>query len=457
MKTRAMSLAVLGIFLALAGLYLPDCARPLPPPETFSLPPTRFGPDRIILGLTGDPATTQAVTWRTIDAERAPRGELALVDANPEFEATATAVPAETMPLQVDGKTLYHYEVDFEGLSPDTRYLYRVGDEDAWSEWSEFRTASGTPDRFRFIYMGDVQNAIASLWSRTVRLAYRYAPDARFILYGGDVTTSGSDDGEWGEWCYAQGFISRQIPCLATPGNHDLKRSATDSSAGEETEVPPVWRAHFALPLNGPQGVPLLDEGTYYVDYQCARIISLDSNLYDDDGPNAAEKPKAREAQLAWLEEVLRGAGSRWTIVVHHHPIFSVGQNRNNKELRKDLEPIYDKYHVDLVLQGHDHFYGRTQKIREEKAVAPDDYGTIYAVSVSGPKMYHKNPEFEPLMAVMRGNTQMFEIIDVDEARLVYEAYSVAGERVDAFELRRVPGKPTSYVPLASSEAASNN
>jgi hypothetical protein len=117
--------------------------------------------------------------------------------------------------------------------------------------------------------------------------------------------------------------------------------------------------------------------------------------------------------------------------------------------------PIYDKHHVDLVLQGHDHYYGRTQKMCDGKIVAPEEYGTIYAVSMSGSKMYKKNPKFESLMAVMRGDTQMFQVIEVDGAKLLYDAYSVAGERVDAFELDKEPGKPTKYTSLTGGQDAS--
>ena len=41
------------------------------------------------------------------------------------------------------------------------------------------------------------------------------------------------------------------------------------------------------------------------------------------------------------------------------------------------LLPLYDKYGVDLVLQGHDHLYARSQKLAGGKVVAADDSGTV--------------------------------------------------------------------------------
>ena len=45
---------------------------------------------------------------------------------------------------------------------------YRVGDGVNWSEWFHFRTASDRPEPFSFIYFGDAQTDLKSLWSRVI-------------------------------------------------------------------------------------------------------------------------------------------------------------------------------------------------------------------------------------------------------------------------------------------------
>jgi len=95
-----------------------------------------------------------------------------------------------------NGRTAGHYSVNFENLQPDTKFCYRVGDGKTWSEWNIFRTAGSKPGPFRFIYVGDAQNGIKSLWSRTIRTAYAAAPDARFIVHAGDLVAEGYDDGQ---------------------------------------------------------------------------------------------------------------------------------------------------------------------------------------------------------------------------------------------------------------------
>jgi len=80
------------------------------------------------------------------------------------------------------------------------------------------------------------------------------------------------------------------------------------------------WRPQFNLPLNG---IPGYEETVYYVDYQDARIISLNSN----------ESPVA---QKAWLEEVLKNNPGKWAIVTFHHPIYSASARRDNPLLRDE-------------------------------------------------------------------------------------------------------------------------
>jgi len=140
---------------------------------------------------------------------------------------------------------------------------------------------------------------------------------------------------------------------------------------------------------------------------------------------------------LAWLEKLLANNPNRWTVVTHHHPIYSVSKGRDNEPLRNMLRPLYDKYRVDLVLQGHDHTYGRTHKVAGDKTVDAAAPGTVYAVSMSGSKMYEVGPKFEHLMAKTAGHMQLYQVISVDHDRLRYDSYGIDGKRLDGFQLAK--------------------
>jgi len=399
--------------------------EPVPQPELI--------PERVILSLTADPAHSQAVTWRTIKAISSAQAQIAPASANPNFEKAATTVTATA--VQTDAAKPGEYAVQFEGLTPNAHYSYRVGDGTTWSEWNSFRTASDKPEAFRFLYLGDEQNSIKSLWSRSIRAAYSKAPDARFIVHAGDLLEEGYDDRLWGEWCTAIGFISAVMPSFATPGNHDVHRLPGSADSKEVLSVSPLWRSHFALPMNGPKGVDELKEQAYYIDYQGVRFISLDVNVYANEAFSESAKQRIGDAQLAWLEELLKNNPNRWTIVVQHQPIYPIAKGRDYVEMRNALLPLYDKYRVDLVLQGHDHTYARTHKLAAGKVVSPSQPGTIYAISVSGPKMYEIQDAFAPLRATTLAHTQAFQVIEMDGDKLTYSAYEIEGSQIDHFQI----------------------
>ncbi len=133
---------------------------------------------------------------------------------------------------------------------------------------------------------------------------------------------------------------------------------------------------------------------------------------------------------------------SNWTIVAFHHPILSAAQSRDNPRLRSKWKPVLDKFHVDLVLTGHDHTYTRSGlavgNVNMGTQTRSVEGGTIYVVSVSGPKMY--GVERRPEMARVGEDTQLYQIIHVDGDSLHYEARTASGEMYDRFTLRKRPG-----------------
>ena len=163
---------------------------------------------------------------------------------------------------------------------------------------------------------------------------------------------------------------------MPTPGNHEYQAKNQEEAGRKERSLSLPWRPQFTLPLNGPKG---LEETVYYMDYQDVRIVFLDSN-------------RDMDIQADWLKEALKNNPKKWTILTYHHPLFSASSGRDNEELRKLWKPIFDKYRVDLALQGHDHAYARGRVSPGENVMdrmnLRDQTGTVYVVSVSGGKMY---------------------------------------------------------------------
>lgn len=404
-------------------------------------------PDRIILSLGADPSSTAGVNWRTNTDIKLGFAQLAEARSEPKFWRESQLLPAHTELLDATAikeasVKANNHSVKFTNLKSNTLYAYRVGDGKHWSEWFQFRTASAKPEKFSFLYVGDAQNNILELWSRLIRKGFQTLPDARFIVHAGDLVSTANDNTQWQEWFSAGSFIHAMVPSVAVPGNHEYFAD----KEGKKRNLTVFWRPQFNLPDNGPEG---MKENVYYMDYQGVRIIALDSN-------NGAENT----AMLQWLENVLKNNPNRWTILTFHHPVFSGSEGRDNKEWRIKIQPLINKYKVDLVLQGHDHTYARGRvPYQDENTMSgintKDFSGAVYVVSVSGGKMYNLRPNawegWEAKRERAGENTQLFQTVTVDRDLLSFQSYTATGDLYDSFELRKDGSGRNKFIDMKSS------
>ena len=383
-------------------------------------------PDRIVLNIAGDPATSMAVTWRT-DTTVAESVANISVNLPTVFLADSALTVAGTwQDVPGDGVTGRFHSVIFRGLKPGTVYAYRVGSGPDASEWFTFRTAETGTAPLAFLYFGDSQIGSKSLYARVVRQAYRETPDARLMIFTGDLVDGGSGstlhDDEWGDWHSAAGFTVSEVPVMPTPGNHEHY----DPAVRGKRDLNRYWRAGFTLPENGPEGV---EETAYSVDYQGVRFIIINSD-------EMVRNEALARAQTEWVEGLLRNNPCRWTVAAFHHPVYSTSARRDNKVVRESLKPLFDKYGVDLVLTGHDHTYARGMIVPDSTDMNANTTGPVYVVSVSGSKQYQQDAK--QWWQVGFTNTQMWQSVTVDGERLSYRAYDASGRLADQFTITRM-------------------
>jgi hypothetical protein len=375
-------------------------------------------PDRIMLSISGNPATSRAVSWRTAFEITESVGEIAILDASPKFEDKVKTVSGTNSPWEEGSQTSMGHKVVFENLQPETKYACRVGDGKNWSEWFQFETSSATAKPFSFIYLGDVQNDIKSLGSRALRQAYSHFPDADFMLFASDIVST-SNEAYWREFFYAGGWIFGMMPSVVTPGNHEF-----DKAENESRTFSKHWNQIYLMPGNSPD--KKYYNRNYYLDYQGVRFISLDS-------PSLGNYPEDSTLVIEWLEKTLAENPNQWTIVFTHYPIYSCSQGRNNERYRNAIQPLLEKYEVDMVLTGHDHTYCRGFNIENVKVKGKN--APLYVVSVSGPKMYGLNTSFwSDRVASM---TQLYQHISVDSNLLEYKSFTVTGDLYDHFTITK--------------------
>jgi acid phosphatase len=78
--------------------------------------------------------------------------------------------------------------------------------------------------------------------------------------------------------------------------------------------------------------------------------------------------------QLPWLEQELSRSNAPWKVVFGHHPIYASGAYGSNAEFIKTFTPLFQKYGVQLYINGHEHHYERTRNIN----------GTTYLITGGG-------------------------------------------------------------------------
>jgi len=366
--------------------------------------PASARPDQVVLTWSDAPRTTQTIQWRTstqvkhgyVQYQEKPGNNRS--SPRRPVRATAATVKPETLPLLND-PVIHRHTVVLRRLAPGTTYTYSVGDGSAagWTEPAEFTTAPASGQSFTFIYLGDAQVGLDK-WGTLAHTSLRTHPEAAFYLMAGDLVNRGAERDDWDSLFHnAQGVWTHR-PVMPTIGNHECQGSK-----------PKLYLKEFTLPENGPKGIE--PERAYSFEYGNALFVVLDGNL-------------APASQAAWLEQKLSQTHATWKFVMYHQPAYSSGGNRDNVELRAAWTPLFDKYHVDMVLQGHDHAYLRTYPMRAGQRVPSPKEGTVYVISVSGTKSYPQ-PKHDYTEVGMT-NVATFQVLDIqtNPNRLQYRAYA---------------------------------
>ena len=384
-------------------------------------------PDRIILTFNGDPSTKRAVTWRTDSTVKKAKAQIAIAGVNSKFARQATDYIATTQEFDLglyksnNSLIVNYHSVIFENLKPNTLYAYRVGDDENWSEWIQFKTANDKYSKTQFVYFGDAQNDILSHWSRVIRMAYQTAPNASFVIHAGDLVDTAHRDYEWAQWFKAGGFIHSQWTAIPVVGNHEFQR--INGLSPKRLSV--QWRPQFTLPVEESLHKKL-HETVYTVEYQDVLILVLNSTDF-------------LEKQTAYIEEKLSKSDAKWKIVTCHHSVFSPAKGRDFEFARKNWKPLFDKYGVDLVLNGHDHTYSRGHvPVKSQDENKSGNFNTLYITSVSGPKQYkiglQQLDDYKAdgyLSNKIGEQTQFFQVISIENESLIYKAYTALGDEYD--------------------------
>ena len=138
-------------------------------------------------------------------------------------------------------------------------------------------------------------------------------------------------------------------------GNHDYK--GNPQAEVDYTKVDRRWNMparYYAKKIS------INDDTTQQALFVFIDSSPLLSQYYQSADHAANVKSQDTALQRQWIEKVLSDASPniKWRIVVGHHPAFTGGKRMDKdetKEMKRFLQPIFEKYKTDAYICGHEH------------------------------------------------------------------------------------------------------
>jgi len=230
----------------------------------------------------------------------------------------------------------YLHDVPLAGLTADTIYHYKAATGGSSSSDHTFPTAIA-PDTsfFRFAVYGDTRGGDTLTPDTSVQEMIAEGilhSNSTFLIHTGDAVHNGGIYGQWKSHFFEPSRpLLYAMPLFFAVGNHDM---------GD-----PFWAGTFFY-------MPSAPSTWYSFDYGNAHFAIVDTNV--DFSPGSA--------QYAWLEGDLGGTSKTWVFVAFHHPPYTSAVSEYTSAIQQSLVPLFETYGVDMVLNGHVHWYERSEK-----------------------------------------------------------------------------------------------
>ncbi len=240
-----------------------------------------------------------------------------------------------------------HY-FDLAGLQPNTKYYYQVKSiaaKDTFVSAVEHFYTSPVTDKkqFSFLAYGDCG------YNNSTQHEVKAIMETEIVDFGivtGDVDQGNGDNYDHVFFGVYKNMLKKDchFTCI---GNHDTYADKAQT-----------YLDAFYLPYNNPDST----ERYYSFDWGDAQFICLDGNI-----PYLKDSP-----QYNWLLQKLKTNAKKWLFVFFHQPPWTNAWSidyampftpyhlyQGDIEMRSHLVPLFEKYAVDFVINGHSHCYQR--------------------------------------------------------------------------------------------------
>ena len=281
----------------------------------------------------------------------------------------------------------------------------------------KYKVADTNARYLRVTVNGNTQNTYASITEISIDAINEISLTSNYYI------------GAAGDWGSARNDNWKETVDLMIKNKVNLALGLGDYSYGSVSEFEPVIDALKAagIPFKGVQGNH--DSGSYAnlfgqtsmldaFDAGPARVILL--NTQDSVSSNAL-----------FLEKELKNTKQPWKIVVMHKPLYTSPSNHpEEKALADELQPLLDKYGVELVLYGHNHNYER---------IKLQDKPTLFIQSGTGGESHYDIRGNRNGDGVLYQDDNDFGIVKltINSNTLSGQFISQSGKLLDSFSIKK--------------------
>jgi Icc-related predicted phosphoesterase len=248
----------------------------------------------------------------------------------------------------------------------------------------------------RFVVYGDTRDG-HDIHRKLVALIMKQQPD--LVIQTGDLVNRGSKEELWKIYDDITGEMRRKVPVYPARGNHDV------GGPGYEERVTAPFSSGNKL--------------YYSFDKANCHFVALAVDEHTSYGPDSE--------QYKWLVEDLEASAKRkpaHTFVFFHVPPYSIGSHGSDLDVRKTLCPVFQKYGVRAVLNGHDHNYYHTTRD-----------GITYIVTGGGAPLYPVDPGKGAIPGDKYESVHNIVVCEVKGNLVAFTALREDGSMLDRFSL----------------------
>ena len=319
-----------------------------------------------------DNSISRTIMWQSDNSEAD-----AVIEYRLEGAEKSQTIGATDKAFTDDGSTTYIHEATLTGLTPNTKYEYRVGyGTDRRSDWYRLETAGASV--YDVLIYPDSQSGDYSQWEEIVKSSALRNPRTALYISMGDLVDNGEHAYQWRTWLNSIKPLSANVPLATTLGNHEMY------TLDWKMREPYAYLNYFAVPPNGNE---IFNRRYYSYDFGDVHYVVLDTMLYESnhEDNHDTHHPDLYDVQVQWLRQDLTANTKKWTVVLMHRDPFQYAFDRPgaSRDVGFNEEgvlfmPIFDEFNVDLVLSAHLHSYRNRGHVRNFDR---DSSGPLYILT----------------------------------------------------------------------------